>query len=171
MEIELLAFDYHSSLLYDAVQVYCTVWKREKDNSTIFFRSYAQQANFVGYVACLNSQIVGFAMGTASNRGQWWHNKVAKNIGINHPALDNAWVLVELAVLAEYRHQTIATVLHEHILNKQPYANVLLSTQVDNIPARRFYEKHAWNYLHDAMVFNKSREHYCIMHKEIANET
>lgn len=169
-EIELVTFDYYSPLLYDAVEIYCTIWGREKDASTIFFRQYAQQPDFVGYIARANNQYLGFAMGTASQRGQWWHDIVAKNVRDNHPALADAWVLIELGVLAEYRHQQIGTLLHHHILREQPYPNVLLSTQVNNFPARYFYEKHGWTYLHEGMVFNKNRGYYCIMYKKIDDD-
>ena len=167
MKIELCRFNNQSSLLFDAIEIYCTIWGHNKDDSTIFFRKYTQQTDFLGYIACVENQAVGFAMGTASQEGQWWHDKVAKNIGDNHPALIDAWVLIELGILEDYRHQQVGTILHNHILSIQPYPNALLSTQVNNIPARKFYEKYGWYYLHYGMVFNKNREQYCIMGKNM----
>lgn len=171
MQFSLQAFDYHSPYLQDAIDVYCKVWERDTDNSTIFFRKYTRFPDFVGFVAYADAQAVGFAMGARSEKGQWWHDKVAKNVGATHSALDNAWVLIELAVLSNYRRHHIGTLLHDHILKTQTNPNALLSTQIDNRPARRFYEAHQWTYLHQGMIFNKSRQKYCIMHRDMRNDS
>ena len=170
MRIELYPFDYRSSHLQNAIDVYCNVWERDTDNSTIFFRKYARFPDFVGYIAYVEAQAVGFVMGARSEKGQWWHDKVAKNVGARHPSITNAWVLIELAVLEDFRRHNIGTVLHDHILSKKNYPNALLSTQIDNYPARRFYEGHHWTYLHQGILFNKGRQKYCIMHKDTHNE-
>lgn len=171
MRFELIPFNYHSSLLHDAVSVYCTVWGRDKEDSTVFFRKYARMTDFVGYVATVESKVVGTAFGTISQVGQWWHDKVAKKIGRNHPALKSAWVLTELAVLQAYRKHHIGSHLHDCVLSEQPYPNVLLSTQEDNLIARHFYEKRDWTYLHKGFSFQKGRPHYCIMHKDLTYDT
>ncbi|GAB5491106.1 MAG: hypothetical protein Phog2KO_13210 [Phototrophicaceae bacterium] len=171
MQLSLHPFEYRSPRLQDAIDMYCKVWERDKDNSTVFFRKYTRFPDFLGYVAYVDSQAVGFVMGARSEKGQWWYDKVAKNIGKTHPALDNAWVLIELAVLADYRRHNIGTVLHNHILSKKNYPNALLSTQIDNYPARRFYEAHHWTYLHQGMLFNKGRQKYCIMHRDTRHDS
>jgi len=171
MNFELQPFDYHSPLLHDAVDVYCKVWERDTENSTIFFRKYARIADFVGYVATVENQVIGTAFGTRSQAGQWWHDKVARQVGRKHKALKNAWVLTELAVLAPYRKHNIGSALHDRVLAEQPYPNILLSTQVDNMVARRFYEKRNWTYLHRGFSFQKNRPPYCIMYKDMAHES
>lgn len=170
MNFELISFNYRSSLLYDAVHVYCRVWGREKEASTIFFRKYARMPDFVGYIASVDSKIVGTAFGTISQTGQWWHDKVAKHVGLNHKALKNAWVLTELAVLKDYRKHNIGSHLHDKVLSEQPYPNVLLSTGLDNMLARYFYENRNWTYLHRGCAFQKGRPLYCIMHKELNHD-
>ena len=126
--------------------------------------------DFIGYVAVMNEKIVGTAFGTASRAGQWWHDKVAKQVGRNHKALKNAWVLTELAVLEDYRKHHIGGHLHDKVLSEQAYPNVLLSTQVDNIVARQFYENRHWTYLHRGFAFQKDRPPYCIMHKDLSHD-
>lgn len=170
MTVDLAEFDYHSPYLHQAVAVYCAVWQRNQDNSTLLFKRYARMPQFEGYVALLDGDVVGMAFGTASSKGQWWHDKVSQHIGEHHHALQNAWSLTELAVLKPYRKHAIGSVLHDRVLQEQPCTNVLLSTQVDNQTARRFYEKREWTYLHEGFSFRKDRQPYCIMHRAIRHE-
>lgn len=170
MEVELIAYNFRSSLLHDAVNVYCEVWQRDKQDSTIFFRKYARMPDFIGYVASVGGAVVGTAFGTVSLAGQWWHDRVAKEVGRNHSALQEAWVLTELAVLEAYRKHKIGHQLHKLVLSEQPYPNALLSTQVDNYVARKFYENRKWTYLHKGFPFQKGRPHYCIMHRDMTDE-
>jgi ribosomal protein S18 acetylase RimI-like enzyme len=170
MPIEFIAFNYRSSLLYDAVDIYCQVWGRDKDNSLMYFRKYAGYSHFFGYIALYEGRAIGMGFGTISERGHWWHDKVAEQVGQRNRALKNAWVLTELAVLQDYRNQQIGNALHERVIQAQPFPNVLLSTQADNFHARRFYEKRGWHYLHKGFPFNKGRPPYCIMHKIVAHE-
>ncbi|MGJ3239618.1 MAG: hypothetical protein ACFE0Q_12990, partial [Anaerolineae bacterium] len=57
--------------------------------------------------------------------------------------------------------------LLERVLHEQPHPNALLSTQVDNLVARRFYERRGWRYLHTGFAFQAGYEPYCIMHKSV----
>jgi hypothetical protein len=167
MEIELIGFNYRSSLLYEALRIYCTVWGRDKEESLSFFRKYARMPDFLGYVASLENTIIGMGFGTASQTGQWWHDKVAEKVGANHPALQDAWVLTELAVLREYRQRNIGSIIHSRLMKEIKYSNALLSTQVDNLGAKRFYEQRGWTYLHKGFAFQEGRPLYCIMHKDL----
>lgn len=170
MPIEYIPFNYKSSLLYDALHVYCKVWERDQEDSLMFFRKYARYAHFIGYVASDRGHVIGMGFGTISETGQWWHDKVAERVGDDHPALQDAWVLTELAVLEAYRNRQVGTALHDRILKAQPFPNVLLSTQANNLGAKRFYERHGWEYLHKGFPFQQGRLFYCIMHKEVIHE-
>lgn len=170
MPIQYIPFNYKSSLLYDALRVYCEVWGRNYEDSLMFFRKYARYEHFIGYVASYKSRVIGMGFGTISEKGQWWHDKVAEKVGENHRALQNAWVLTELAVLKEYRNRQIGEALHERVLKAQPFPNVLLSTQADNHGAKRFYERLGWGYLHNGFAFQRGRQPYCIMHKVVKHE-
>ncbi|MGB7339327.1 MAG: GNAT family N-acetyltransferase [Phototrophicaceae bacterium] len=170
MTVKIQAFDDKSSYFRDAVDVYCSVWQRNYDDSAVFFKRYTQIADFIGYVAIVDNKVVGIAFGTVSQNGQWWHDKVAEQVGKKHPALQNTWVLTELAVLNRYRKHHIGSTLHDRVLAEQPYPHAILSTQVDNLNARRFYEKRQWQYLHHGFAFQSGRQPYCIMHKVTADD-
>ncbi len=167
-EIHLLAFSGKvDHILREAVRIYATVWQRDTEDSFVFFRSSLDLPEYVGYAALLQDRVVGFAWGTASLPGQWWHDKVAQRVNPAHPALQNAWVLTELAVLAPYRNQNIGGLLHDRVLAEQPFPNALLSTQVSNIGARRFYERRGWRYLHRGFSFQRGNQAYAILYKSL----
>ncbi|MDQ7026896.1 MAG: GNAT family N-acetyltransferase [Anaerolineae bacterium] len=169
MAVKIIPYHYRSPLLQEAVRVYIDVWQRNKEESLVFFRNYAQLPYFYGFVAQQNKKIVGTAFGVQSKTGQWWHDKVAAQVGANHPTLQESWVLTELAVLDAYRNQQIGALLHDHVLNVQPFPNVLLSTQVSNIGAQRFYQQHGWQIIHAGFAFTRGHEPYVIMHKSVTH--
>lgn len=165
MALKIVPFTYRSSLFLEAVRVYVKVWHRDGDDSIAFFRKYTQFPYYYGYVAQIRQKVVGMTFGTQSLPGQWWHDKVAAEVGKDHPALQNAWVLTELAVLKAYRNYSIGALLLDHVLEAQPFPNALLSTQVSNTDAQRFYIRHGWRMLHSGFSFNRGNEPYVIMHK------
>jgi ribosomal protein S18 acetylase RimI-like enzyme len=79
-------------------------------------------------------------------------------------------MLVELAVLDDYRGLGIGTALHDTLLASQPYRRALLSTEVSNADARRLYERLGWQYLHPGFIFSDGGPAYTIMHKELARD-
>jgi len=170
MSVKIIPYHYRSPLLQEAVRIYTTVWERDKEDSFFFFRKFAQYSHFYGFVAQVDERVVGMTFGTTSLPGQWWHDKVAAQVGADHPALHHAWVLTELAVLAAYRNQQIGAMLLDHVLDVQPFPNVLLSTQASNSKAQRFYERHGWRYLHPGFAFNRGHEPYVIMHKALSDK-
>jgi hypothetical protein len=56
-----------------------------------------------GYVALFGSQVAGMGFGTRALLGQRWQDRIAAEVGADHLALQNAWVLVDLAVRLAYR--------------------------------------------------------------------
>lgn len=163
MNVEILAFEVYSEAFYSAARIYATVWGHDEEESLMLFRRYARLSHFYGYVARINQHIVGMAFGTASQEGQWWHDKVAEKIGRKHSALRDAWVLTEIAVLPDFQNQGLGAILHDRVTTAQPLPNLLLSTQVANLQARHFYEKRAWVYLHSGFTFQYGGEAYVIM--------
>ncbi len=163
-DIEIRPFTAFSPLLTDAVRVYVETWLRDLRTSHDFIARYAHFPDFRGYVAVdLAAGVVGMGFGTASLPGQWWHDRVAGALGDGHPALQDAWVLTELAVLPGYRSRGIGGLLHDALVAAQPHRHLLLSTQVDNLGARRFYERRGWRYLHSGLTFRADEPPYVVM--------
>lgn len=122
-----------------------------------------------GYVALIGTCVAGMGFGARSLPGQWWHDRIASEIGADHPALQDAWVLVDLAVRLAYRNQGIGGMLLETLLASQPCPRTLLSTEVANAGARRLYERTGWRYLHPGFIFTPGQQSFVVMGREISS--
>jgi GNAT superfamily N-acetyltransferase len=124
-------------------------------------------ASFHALVARAGDEYVGVGFGARSRPGRWWHDQVTPVLGVDHPALQDAWRLMELAVLESHQGQGIGGLLHDTLLEVQPCPRVLLSTGVYNERARRMYEQRGWYYVHTSFGFSGESYSYAIMAKEI----
>lgn len=150
-----------------AAHVYAETWDRPPDDAYAFITHQARYPDFVGFLAEEDGAPVGMGFGTRSEPGQWWHDHVGARVGEDHPALQNAWVLTELAVRPPWRRFGIGGAIHDSLLHDQPCPRVLLSTEVSNTRARRMYERRGWTYLHPGFVFSPGQPVFCIMRREM----
>ncbi len=165
--IQLCPFYSDSPLLEPATKVYVTTWGFELDGSLDFVTRYCDYSGFYGLAALSEGNVVGMAFGVLSSPGHWWHDAVARSVGASHAALQNAWVLVEICVLPDFRNKEIGSRLHDQLLKTQIYPRALLSTRIENDGARRFYEGKGWKYLHEKVIFDPGDPLYVVMGKEI----
>lgn len=168
MTVKFLPLHARSPYVMDAVHIYNEYISAELDYQEHFFRTHMRRPGYVGLLAQVDECIVGVAFGSFSLGGQWWHDRVATHVGAEHPALQDAWVLTQLNVLKAYRNRTIGKQLHDAIIEKQTQPNLLLSTQVANHHAQRFYKRYGWHILHDGFIFSSGDEPYKILHKTVA---
>jgi ribosomal protein S18 acetylase RimI-like enzyme len=160
-------FSAMSPLLESAVRVYTETWGRAWDPAYAFFARYAGYPDFRGIVALHRGVAVGMGFGHRSLPGQWWHDAVAVHVGPGNPVLQEAWVLVELAVLPAWQGYGIGGLLHDTLLEAQPFPRTLLSTEVTNERARRIYERRGWHYLHAGFAFAAGQPRFLVMHQEL----
>jgi ribosomal protein S18 acetylase RimI-like enzyme len=158
-------------LFSDAVRLYVATWPNDGGAAGIsdFFARYAVLLDYHGLVALHAGALAGFGFGARSLPGQWWHDRVAAQVGVEHPALQDVWALVDLAVAPEQRGKGVGAALMEALLAAQPCPRALLSTEVSNAGARRLYERHGWNYLHPGFAFNPGDQSYVVMGRELAS--
>jgi ribosomal protein S18 acetylase RimI-like enzyme len=158
-----------SPFLDDAVQIFVQTWPGYAPLSArASFVRCAGRRDFRGLVAVSDGTVVGFGFGARSYPGVWWHNQMANQLGPEHPALCDAWQLVELAVLEAYRGRGIGGRLHDALVEAQPCPRMLLSTYAINARARAIYERRGWYYLHTAFTFPHDAHSYVAMAKELA---
>jgi ribosomal protein S18 acetylase RimI-like enzyme len=166
--ITLHSYTRDSPLLDAALDVFARVWpERDREVTRANFTGYTGFEDFHGLVAKAGDEYVGVALGARSRPGRWWHDQVTPVLGLDHPALQDAWRLMELAVIESHQGQGIGGLLHDALLEKQPCPRVLLSTEVDNERARRMYERRGWYYVHATVDFPGEPHPYAIMGKEI----
>ncbi|HUY77289.1 MAG TPA: GNAT family N-acetyltransferase [Ktedonobacterales bacterium] len=165
----LTPFTVGSPALDDAVRLYVEQWPEPWEQIHAFITYYAGFPAFQGRIARLtDGTAIGMGFGVRSLPEDWWHRQVAVQVGATHPALQDAWVLVELVVSAAYCGQGIGSALMETLLVAQPCARALLSTEVENTGARRLYERHGWTYLHPGFVFAPGTPAFVVMQREVA---
>lgn len=152
--------------LNDAIEMFAKTWDRPVEPARDFFIQQLQQPGLLGYVALDRDRVIGLGFGTAARPGQWWFDTVANQVGASHPALQDAWVLVELAIDTDYRHRGLGGYLHDRLLQEQPLPRALLSTQVGNLNARRMYEGRGWRYVHLGFSFLPGQQPYVVMCRE-----
>lgn len=169
-EATLAPFSPGSEQFRGAVKVFVETWGREPHAAQEFFCRHAVYRDYYGIVALLEGQAIGMGFGTRSEPGQWWHDHVARHVGVDHPALRDAWVLTELAVLPGHRGHGIGARLHDALLAAQPCPRALLSTRVDNVVSRRLYESRGWQYLHPGFRFEGLGAPYVVMRRELAGD-
>ena len=162
-------FDASSPTLDEVIHVYLEVFGGEDEGVREFITRYATALpDWRGYVARVGDQVAGMGFGTRSLPGQLWHDKVAEQVGGEHPALQGAWVLVDLAVRPAYRNRGIGAAIMNALLASQPWPRALLSTEVANAGARRLYTRTGWRLLHPGFVFISGQQPYVIMARELA---
>jgi GNAT superfamily N-acetyltransferase len=161
-------FDAASPHFDEVVHIYLEAFGGEEDAIRAFIARYANTLpDWRGYVALIGADVAGMGFGTRSLPGQWWHDRVAAEIGSGHLTLQDAWVLVDLAVRSTYRNRGIGGALLKTLLASQPCSRALLSTEVANAGARRLYEHNGWRYLHPGLVFMPGQQSFVIMGCEI----
>ena len=164
----LVAYDAGSPRLEDAIRVYLEVFGGDAAAGADFVRRYAGQPDFRGLLAVdAGGRAIGLAFGHRFFPENWWCARVAEELGAGHPALGDAWVLVELGVVEPWRRRGVGTALHDAVLASQPCARAVLSTRVDNHGARRLYERLGWRYLHPGFVFREEQPPCVVTGKEL----
>src|SRR5690348_5041035 len=105
-------FDTASQYFDEVVRIYLEAFGGEEDEIRAFIARYANTLpDWRDCVALIGAQVTGMGFGTQSLPGQWWPNRLAAEIGADHPALHEAWVPVELAVRSAYRNRGIGAAL------------------------------------------------------------
>ncbi len=90
---------------------------------------------------------------------------------MDHPALQDAFRIVELAVVEAHQGHGIGGQLHDALLDAQPCPRALISTNVTNQRARSMYERRGWRYLHGSFEVPDDPHRYVIMARELGPST
>jgi ribosomal protein S18 acetylase RimI-like enzyme len=166
--LALLPFDGDSPRLADAIWLYNQVWGGDsKELSLLHHLGYP---GFKGVVATTpEGRIAGAVYGYTDLPRQWWHNHVAAVLGPQETerALTGTFTVSELAVTQEHRRRGLGRLLLRTVLDGLPHTAATLSTQSDNVPARRLYESEGWQYLIYRMCFYADGPDYMILRREL----
>jgi GNAT superfamily N-acetyltransferase len=100
-------------------------------------------------VVALTPRPVGFAIGYTCRPGQWWYDVVTRQMPqpIVEEWFQDAFELVDLAVLPSYQGQSIGGRLHDAILSNLPHRTAVLSTLQQESTANHLYQNRGWRTL------------------------
>lgn len=93
-----------------------------------------------------DGRLVGFAWGYTGQRGQYWSDFIARELGSKVDGwVDGHFEFVELAVIPEARGLGIGGQLHDTLLADLDHHRALLATSSDpDDPAVRLYSSRGW---------------------------
>lgn len=166
--VSLRPFDLDSPLLQGVLGVYKAVWGGDGKEYALY--RHATYPGFKGVAAVMgDGAVVGAIYGYTDGPGQWWHEHIAQVLGPTGTArwLTGTFAVTELAVRPAYRRLGLGRRLLREVLRGLPNTAATLSTQEDNLPARRLYESERWSYLIDSMRFGADPTEYVIMWREL----
>lgn len=151
--INLERFDAVSPHFRVAQQVYAETYP-EDDLQEIDddFTEAAAYRDFIGLVAYRAGEAVGVGFGGRMEPGMWWYDRVAEIVGADHPALQDTWRLIDLAVIPSAQGSGVGGALHDALLAAQPCPVALINTRIDNTRARTIYANRGWTQLARPML-------------------
>lgn len=152
LTVDTLSSEEAASLRGDVLAIWSAAFGRVEDEAAWTVSPWDSHRNRAGYrlaIARERDRLLGFAWGYTGDRGQYWPDLIARELG-DH--LDE-WIgghfeFVELAVLPEARRSGIGRRLHDALLSDLPHARALLATsdRADD-PAVRLYSSRGWTSL------------------------
>ena len=112
-----------------------------------------------------DGRIVGFAYGFTSRDGLWWHDRLAKAFSKQAYRiwLEDAFEVVELAVVPDMQGMGIGGRLHDELLRWLPQATAVLSTSQSTTNATHLYRKRGWVPLLEDFVFFPESERVLVI--------
>ena len=127
-----------------AVAVYRSYAGGNDENAEGYFRLYAGRTDYAGCVAVVDGVVVGMCFGARVSSGNWWFDAVANGLAGSAHQLEQAWTLNELGVLPTFQRRGIAKQLLWTVSGAVRWPRLVLSTGIDNLPARELYRALGW---------------------------
>jgi ribosomal protein S18 acetylase RimI-like enzyme len=126
----------------------------------------------VGFRLCISYDLyralcVGFGYGFTGLPGQPWRDELAEAVGAQ---LATEWLtghfeFAEFGVIPSVRRHGIGTRLYGALFGGLPHERAILTVREENLPARRFYQRHQWRAVYDGFFSRSGRGPYIVMGK------
>jgi GNAT superfamily N-acetyltransferase len=129
--------------------------------------SHVLRPGFVGVLARVEGEPVGFGYGYRGRAGDWWHDVVARALGRRAAKewLARSFELAELHVRPSWHGQGLGRRLLSTVLEHAVGETIVLSTHDRESPARALYRSAGFVDLLTGFVFPGSSEVYVVMGK------
>lgn len=156
--------------LEQIVDLYHAVWKNEDPLIKQRIQKHSTYQGFKGVIALHRTgEVTGFSYGYVSLPGQYYNQLLSKEFKPDEKQkwLEDCFELVELAVHPSYRKQGIGKLLVSKLLEDAHTKTAVLTTQINNVPARRLYESLGWRSLKEPFFPNNQNDPYVIYGKQL----
>lgn len=152
----------------ECTQLYHGVWGNKEDAFQERFERQMSYEGFDGYVTQSDSgEVLGFIYGYQSLPGQFYHGILSQAVSSDDYKkwLSNCFEIVELVVDPSYRRQGIGKNLLERLLENKRMKTAVLTTQVENIPAKALYQSIGFEEIIPSFYPMSPKEAYTMMGK------
>jgi ribosomal protein S18 acetylase RimI-like enzyme len=133
-------------------------------------------AEYRGFRICLaldpgQRRVVGFAYGCTVPPDSWWWESLAAYLSPNlvRGWLEDAFEIVQLAVLPAEQGRGIGSALHDGLLEGVAHRRAVLSTLAGDTPARRLYDRRGWVLLAANVRFPGADRPHVLMGKDLGH--
>lgn len=129
--------------------IWCQANDLTEEDARLFlagtFPKHVWWPQFSLYLAMIEGNPVGFIYGYRSEPGQWWHDQVASVLRSSDLGwwLENSVELAEVAVLPQFQHRGIGSMLIEAYLANHGNP-VLLAMEAADESTHRLYRAHGF---------------------------
>jgi ribosomal protein S18 acetylase RimI-like enzyme len=129
--------------------------------------THSKRRGFRALAAIDGPNVVGMAYGYHGEKGQFWHDAVARRLGREGEArwLDDAYELVEIAVAPGFQSRGIGSGLITELLEGLPETICVLSTRTDSL-AHNLYRRLGFEEIVE-MLFAPGGQPFYVMGKRL----
>lgn len=166
--IEIRNILFNESELSSIARLYKRAWESESIDFLERFKRHATYPGFRGVLASDGEEIISFTYGYTSLEGQYYHELLKNSLSEEQESwLSDCFELVELVVDPSYRRKNVGQVILQELIEHSTNKTAILTTQIDNIPARKLYEKLGWLTLKEDFFPSENAKPYVIMGKKL----
>ncbi|GGN54265.1 GNAT family N-acetyltransferase [Oceanobacillus indicireducens] len=153
-----------------AATLYEEIWKDNDHSIEERIQKHSSYSGFRGLAILSNEgSMIGFSYGYTSLPTQFYHNLLAEELNALEYQrwLKDCFEFVELAIHPSYRNRGFARLLATKLVEAVENKTAILTTQVDNHPARTLYKSLGWKDIKEPFFPGNSKQAYVIMGKEL----
>lgn len=138
------------------------------------FEKHMQRKNFAACVVrSQTGELAGFSYGFEGAQGEWWHDRVRGNLSSDMAMewMTDSFEMAEVAVDPDFQGRGVGAVLVSELRRHARASTVLLTVRIDNIKARKLYDRMGFVVLIESLFFPGDEHAYAVMGYQQADLT
>lgn len=130
------------------------------------FEKHMQRKNFAACVVrSQTGELAGFSYGFEGAQGEWWHDRVRGNMSSDMAMqwMTDSFEMAEVAVDPDFQGRGVGAVLVSELKRNTKASTVLLTVRIDNLKARKLYDRMGFVVLIESLFFPGDEHAYAVM--------